>query len=203
MLSAISVKWLGAVQKVGRQFPIVDWKESTYSFSNWKSSIFLKNKTRQSKTTTKLTPPYQMQMSNLQLIYSLQILWSMQINAKTRKKKMDSSFKGKLSLREVGENIKMNLLFLLGVFFFSLFCFVCLFVCLFVFLFRLVFSWPCVFGQIHFDLPPRFTPSLSTPCIHRLTAKLLVFDSLPTFDKDFKKCGNALEAEVLASHWSI
>ena len=116
-------------------------------------------------------------------------------------KKMDSSFKGKLSLREVGENIKMNLLFLLGVFFFFvLFCFVCLFVCLFVFLFRLVFSWPCVFGQIHFDLPPRFTLSLSTPCIHRLTAKLLVFDSLPTFDKDFKKWGNVLEAEVLASH---
>ena len=126
----------------------------------------------------------------------------MQFNAKTRKKKkMDSPFKGKLSLREVGENIKMNSLFLLGVFF-SLFCFVlfvCLFVCFF-FLFRLVFSWPCVFGQIHFDLPPRFTLSLSTPCIHRLTAKLLVFDSLPTFDKDFKKCGNVLEAEVLASH---
>ena len=126
----------------------------------------------------------------------------MQFNAKTRKKKkMDSPFKGKLSLREVGENIKMNSLFLLGVFF-SLFCFVlfvCLFVCFF-FLFRLVFSWPCVFGQIHFDLPPRFTLSLSTPCIHRLTAKLLVFDSLPTFDKDFKKCGNVLETEVLASH---
>ena len=192
---------LSAVQKVGRQVPIVDWKESTYSFSNWKSSIFLKNKTRQSKTTTKLTPPYQMQMSNLQLIYSLQILWSMQINARPEKKKWTRHLKENSVWGKSARILKWTCCFCLVFFFFLCFVlFVCLFVC---FLFRLVFSWPCVFGQIHFDLPPRFTPSLSTPCIHRLTTKLLVFDSLPTFDKDFKKCGNALEAEVLASHWSI
>lgn len=117
--------WKNIYKKTeSRQFPIVCWKESTYSFSNWKSLTFLKNKTRQKKTKNKTDfTRTQMQMSNLQLIYSLQILWSVKFNAKTKKKKMDSSFKGKLSWREVGEDIEMNWLFLLGIFFSFGLCF--------------------------------------------------------------------------------
>ena len=73
-------------------------------------------------------------------------------------------------------------------------------------LFLPVFSWPCFFVQLHFDLQPKFTLSFLASSIHCLAAEILqdggIVLGFPCyFRQGFHRVGSALEAEL--KFWQV